>query len=113
MKMSGKKDFKRFDVWLVELNPTRGSEISKTCPAVIISPDSPNKFLNTVLVAQLTHTVKSYPTRLDCLFNNEKGQIATDQLRAVDKSRLTTRLGVIDKETAKKLCNLLVENFRY
>lgn len=111
--MSGKKSFKRFDVWLVELNPTRGSEISKTRPAVIISPDSPNKFLNTVLVAPLTHTVKSYPTRLDCLFNNEKGQIATDQIRAVDKSRLTKKLGVIDRKTAQRLCDLLVENFRY
>lgn len=111
--MSGKKDFKRFDVWLVELNPTRGSEISKTRPAVIISSDSPNKFLNTVLVAPLTHTVKSYPTRLDCLFNNEKGKVAIDQIRAVDKSRLTKKLGMIDKKTAERLCDLLVENFRY
>lgn len=111
--MSGKKSFKRFDVWLVELNSTRGSEVSKTRPAVIVSPDSPNKFLNTVLIAPLTHTVKSYPTRLDCLFNNEKGQIATDQIRAVDKSRLTKKLGVIDKETSKELCDLLIESFKY
>lgn len=111
--MSGKKGYKRFEVWLVELDPTRGSEISKTRPAVIISPDSPNKFLNTILIAPLTHTTKSYPTRLDCFFNNEKGQIATDQMRAVDKSRLTKKLGEINIKTAKSLCELLVRSFEY
>jgi mRNA interferase MazF len=111
--MNGKTVYKSFEVWLVESNPTRGSEISETRPAVIISPDSPNKFLNTVLIAPLTHTTKSYPTRLDYFFDNEKGQIATDQMRAVDKSRLTKKLGEIDTKTAKSLCSLLVENFKY
>lgn len=111
--MSGKNRYKRFDVWLVQLNPTQGSEISKTRPAVIISSNVTNMYLNTVLVAPLTHTKKSYPTHLNCIFREELGQIATDQMRAVDKSGLLKKIGSINKETAKSLCALLVDSFSY
>ncbi|WP_341226230.1 type II toxin-antitoxin system PemK/MazF family toxin [uncultured Arcticibacterium sp.] len=107
------KSYKRFDIWLVQLNPTKGSEIAKTRPCIIISPDIQNRYLNTITVALLTHTKKSYPTRLDCLFNKEPGQIVIDQIRAVDKLRLVKKLGKLDIATSKLLCELLIESFKY
>jgi mRNA interferase MazF len=104
---------KRFEVWLVELNPTKGSEISKTRPCVIISPNVQNKYLKTVTVAPLTPTRKNYPTRLDCKFKNEDGQIVVDQIRAVDKVRLLKKVGKLEIATSKALCNLLVTSFQY
>lgn len=83
----------RFEVWLVTLDPTRGSEIAKTRPCLVISPDSVNHALNTVIVAPLTSTRKPYPTRVDCQFDGREGQIALDQTRSVDKVRLMKRLG--------------------
>lgn len=103
----------RFDVWLVNLNPTLGSEISKTRPCVVISPNETNKFLNTVTIAALTSTQKAYPTRIDCVFEGKTGQIALDQIRSVDKIRLVKKLGVLDTSTAQSVCNTLQELFSY
>lgn len=101
----------RFDVWLVNLNPTLGSEISKTRPCVVISPNETNKFLNTVTIAALTSTQKAYPIRIDCVFEGKTGQIALDQIRSVDKIRLVKKLGVLDTSTAQSVCNTLQELF--
>lgn len=103
----------RFEVWLVSLDPTRGSEIAKTRPCVIISPDSVNRYLNTVMVAPLTSTRKPYPTRVDCQFDSHEGQVALDQSRSVDKSRLTKRLGQLDEGTNQKVCATLLAMFTY
>lgn len=87
----------RFEVWLVSLDPTRGSEIAKTRPCVIISPDSVNQYLNTVIVAPLTSTRKPYPTRVNCQFDGRDGQVALDQEGSVDKSRLVKKIGSLEK----------------
>ena len=104
---------KRFEVWIVQLNPTVGSEINKIRPCVVVSPDVANMFLNTVTVVPLTSTIRSYPTRVTCSFEGKQGQLAIDQIRSIDKVRLIKRIGEIDIKTSKLLCEVLIENFRY
>jgi mRNA interferase MazF len=104
---------KRFEIWLVSLDPVQGSEIAKTRPCVIISPDVLNRHLTTVLAAPLTSTIKNYPSRLNCSFAGKNGQIALDQIRAVDRSRLVKNMGLLDDTTAFQLCVLLTEMFEY
>ncbi len=104
----------RFEIWLVALDPTQGSEIAKTRPCLIISPDSANKYLNTVLVAPLTHTRKGFPTRVNCQFANQDGQVALDQMRAVDKtSRLLKKVGILDAFACEQVCKTLEEIFKF
>ncbi|AUD01207.1 type II toxin-antitoxin system PemK/MazF family toxin [Spirosoma pollinicola] len=103
----------RFDVWLVSLDPTKGSEIAKTRPCIVISPDSVNKYLNTVMVAPLTSTRKPYPTRVDCQFDNRDGQVTLDQARSVDKLRLIKKIGQLDEAINQKICATLVAMFSY
>ena len=100
---------KRFDVFLVNLDPTLGSEIKKTRPAVIISPDSMNlSRLKTVIIAPMTSTIKDdFPTRVMTLFKDKKGQIALDQLRAIDRSRIIQKLGVLEKESQMNVLTIL------
>ena len=104
---------KRFDIWMVSLNPVVGSEIKKTRPCVIVSPNEANQYLNTVTIVPLTSSLKAYPTRVALLFQNKQGEMAIDQIRSIDKSRLVGRLGHLDQKTARKLCDLLVQTFRY
>ncbi len=103
----------RFEVWLVSLDPTVGSEIAETRPCVVVSPDAANKFLRTVLVAPLTHTAKRYPTRVDSQFQQQPGQIALDQIRAVDTSRLVKKLGTLEESTGRAVCEVLREMFAW
>ena len=104
---------KRFEVWLVNLDPTIGSEIRKTRPVFVVSPDVANKHLHTIVIAPLTSTIKPYPTRVVCVFQKKHGQIALDQLRAVDKIRLVKRLGKMDEKTNRVVSELLIEFFKY
>lgn len=104
---------KRFEVWLVNLDPTIGSEIKKTRPALIISPDVTNKHLDTVVIAPLTSTIRPYPTRVVCEFQKKQGQIALDQLRAADKIRLVKKLGKMDEKVNLVVCDVLREFFRH
>jgi mRNA interferase MazF len=101
------KKYDQFDVWLVELEPTIGSEVNKKRPCVIISQQAMNNSLNTVLIAPLTHTQKSYPTRIYTNFKNEDGQVMLDQIRGVDKSRLKKLLGSLDAETGQDILKIL------
>ncbi|GAA4410109.1 type II toxin-antitoxin system PemK/MazF family toxin [Nibrella viscosa] len=103
----------RFEVWLVSLDPTQGSEIAKTRPCLIVSPDEINRRLNTVLVAPMTSTRKQYPTRVNCRFINQDGQVALDQTRAVDKSRLVKRVGTLETDVCQTVCQTLVAMFMY
>jgi mRNA interferase MazF len=100
---------KRFDVFLVNLDPTIGSEIKKTRPAVIISPDSMNlSRLKTVIIAPMTSTIKdNFPTRILLEFKDKKGQIALDQLRSIDRTRIVKKLGVIERKDQNKVLDLL------
>ena len=81
-------DLKQYRIVLVNLDPTIGSEIKKTRPCVIISPDEMNRYLQTIVIAPITSSSKSYPTRVDVLHNKTKGQIALDQIRPVDRRRI-------------------------
>ncbi len=102
---------RRFDVFMVTLDPTVGSEIKKMRPCTIVSPDEMNRHLRTVLVCPLTSTRKPYPFRVDCEFQGRAGQLATDQLRTVDRSRLVRHLGHLDPTTGDRLLNVLQEMF--
>ena len=101
----------RGEVWLVSLEPTVGSEIKKTRPCIVISPDEINKLLRTVIVAPLTSTIKNYPTRVTITFQERESSIALDQIRSVDKSRLLRKLGSLSKEESQMVSNILVTMF--
>jgi mRNA interferase MazF len=102
---------RRDEVWLVALDPSKGSEIKKTRPCVVISPDEMNGPLQTVLVAPMTTTQRGYPTRVSLIFRKKAGQIALDQMRAVDRLRLVRKLGAIPDKTAQEVSGVLVEMF--
>ena len=102
---------RRFEVFLVSLNPTIGSEIQKTRPCVVISPDEMNRYINTVIIAPMTSTLKPYPTRINTTFQSKKGQIVLDQIRTVDKIRIVKRLGSINEATRNNVFSALSELF--
>jgi mRNA interferase MazF len=102
---------KRFEVWLVRLDPTQGSEMSKTRPAVIVSPDVMNGRLHTVIVAPLTARGFRAPFRVVCQFGGVNGQVALDHLRALDKTRLLRQLGILDQASVKAMLQTLAEMF--
>jgi mRNA interferase MazF len=106
-------EVKRTEVWLVELNPTVGSEVKKTRPCMIVSPDEANKYLNTITIVPLTSTLKSYPTRVNCSFDGKEGQAAVDQVRAIDKLRLKKKLGMLEKRTVEQVFQALQDYFSF
>jgi mRNA interferase MazF len=101
---------KRFDVYLVSLDPTVGSEMKRSRPAVIVSPDEVNEHLGTVIIVPLT-TGRSFPFRPATRFRGTPGIAAIDQIRAVDRRRLTRRLGALDAQTSAVLLKALGELF--
>jgi mRNA interferase MazF len=101
----------RFDVYLVTLGPTLGSEIQKTRPCLVVSPDEMNHHIRTVIVAPMTTKGQPYPTRVPCRFKGKAGQIVLDQIRTVDKTRLVRRLGRLDPKTGMKVLALVAELF--
>ena len=101
----------RFDVCLVNLDPTIGYEIKKTHPCLIISPDEMNKHIRTVIVAPMTTAGREYPTRITASFKGKKGQIVLDQIRTVDKKRLVKVLGKIDDAASGRVLETLAEMF--
>ena len=102
---------KRFDVYLVNLDPTVGSEIQKTRPCVVISPDEMNRHIATVIVAPMTSKGRPYPSRVSCKFKGKTGQVVLDQIRTIDKIRLAKKVGKLDKQTQKTVLGILVEMF--
>ncbi len=103
----------RFDVYLINLDPTIGSEIQKTRPCLIISPDEMNRHIRTILVAPMTTAGKDYPTRVTCKFKKKKGQIVLDQIRTIDKTRLIKKLGTINPGTQLEVISLLQRLFAF
>ena len=103
----------RFDVYLINLDPTIGSEIQKTRPCFIISPDEMNRHIRTVIVSPMTTAGKDYPTRIKCKFKKKKGQIVLDQIRTIDKTRLIKKLGKIDPETQIEIISVLQRLFAF
>ena len=106
-----RRNIQRFEIHLTNLDPTIGSEIRKTRPCVIISPDEMNRHLNTAIIAPLSSARRHYPSRIDVSFQGRKGQIVLDQIRTVDQSRLITRLGVLTESQARLLASKLGEMF--
>lgn len=102
---------KRFDVYLINLDPTIGREIKKTRPCVVISPDEMNLYIKTVIIAPMTTKGKNYPTRIACKLQGKQGQIVLDQIRTVDKVRLVKRVGQIDSKTKTEVLAKLQEMF--
>jgi len=104
---------KRFDVYLISLDPTIGSEIQKTRPCLVISPDEMNRHIRTVIVAPMTSTKKEYPTRVTCKFRKKQGQIVLDQIRTLDKSRLIKKLSTIDSKAQLEVISTLQRLFAF
>jgi len=102
---------RRDEVWLVSLDPTEGSEIRKTRPALVISPNEMNEYLRTAIIAPLTTTERPYPTRVSITFQNQRGQVALDQIRAIDRLRLVRKLGAAPAKAAQAVSLVLVEMF--
>lgn len=105
------KYVKQFEVYIVDLGQTIGSEIKKARPSVIISPNAMNRHLDTILICPLTHSIKKYPTRVKSEFQQERGEVVLDQLRAVDKNRLVKKIGMMDEKTAGRIKKALVRMF--
>jgi mRNA interferase MazF len=101
----------RFEVYLVNLDPTVGSEIKKTRPSLVISPNEMNRHVRTVIVAPMTTQGADYPTRVACRFQGKQGQIVLDQIRTVDRVRLVKRLGRLNRSTAARVLEVLQELF--
>jgi len=103
----------RFDVYLINLDPTIGSEIQKTRPCLVISPDEMNRNIRTVIIAPMTSAQKDYPTWVTCTFRKKQGKIVLDQIRTVDKERLIKKLGTIDPKAQLDTISILQRLFAY
>lgn len=99
----------QYAIVLVNLDPTLGSEIQKTRPCVVVSPDEMNKYLNTIIIAPMTSSLKEYPTRVAVNHNSKKGMIALDQIRTVDKKRILKVLGKLNKTEIQSTKEVLKE----
>ena len=102
---------RRFDIFLVSLDPTVGTEIRKTRPCLIVSPDEMNRHIRTVIIAPMTTRGRPYPTRVSCRFRGKAGQVVLDQIRTVDKARLARKRGRLDAETGVRVLTVLGEMF--
>ena len=99
------------EVWLMSLEHTQGSEIQKTRACLVVSPDEINRHLRTVIIAPMTTSERPYPTRVTVTFQSKRGQVALDQIRAVDRQRLVRKLGSVSAKTAQAVSGVLVEMF--
>jgi mRNA interferase MazF len=102
---------KQYEVYWISLDPTQGSEIAKTRPCVVVSPNELNQHLRTVIVAPITSTIKEYPWRVKCQLNEKQGSIATDQVRAVDKVRLGKKVSQLNRFEIESLKKVLGQLF--
>ncbi|MEX1183610.1 MAG: type II toxin-antitoxin system PemK/MazF family toxin [Gemmatimonadota bacterium] len=102
---------RRFDVYLVNLDPTVGSKIRKTRPCVVISPDEMNRHIRTVIIAPMTTKARPYPTRVECRFDGRNGHVVLDQIRTVDRARLVRRLGRLSDSALENVLARLAEMF--
>src|SRR4051812_760772 len=102
----------RFEVYLVNLDPTIGREIKKARPCLVVSPNEMNHNLRTVIVAPMTTKGQQYPMRVPCRFKGKTGQVVLDQIRTVDRARLIKRLGRIDAATASAVLSVFQEMFQ-
>ena len=104
-------EVRRFDVFLISLDPTQGHEIKKTRPCVVISPNEMNDHISTVIVAPMTSKGRAYPSRVPCTFDGVQGQVVLDQIRTVDKVRLIKKLGSLNSLIQAELLGVLSQLF--
>ena len=104
-------DTNRFDILLVSLDPSQGSEIKKTRPCVVVSPNEMNKYIRTIIIAPMTSKIRNYPTRVPITFENKEGSVVLDQIRTIDKSRIIRNLGTLDTQTATLVLEALNKIF--
>jgi mRNA interferase MazF len=104
-------ELNQYAIVLVNLDPTIGSEINKTRPCVIISPDEMNKYLQTIVIAPMTSSSKTYPTRVEVKHNKTKGWIVLDQIRTVDRQRITKIFGTLNEKEISKVKSVIFETF--
>jgi mRNA interferase MazF len=109
--MALQSPIRRFDIYLINLDPTVDAEIRKTRPCLVVSPDEMHRHLRTIIIAPMTSAVRGYPTRVSIQFRRRHGEVALDQLRAVDQERLIRRLGAADRGTAARVAATLTEMF--
>ncbi len=102
-------ELNQYRIVLVNLDPTIGSEIKKTRPCVIISPNEMNKYLRTIIIAPMTSNLKKYPTRVSVKHNGKKGMIAIDQIRTIDKKRIIKVFDKLTNSEIKKCKDILKE----
>jgi len=100
---------KQYEIYFVNLDPTVGAEVKKTRPAVVISPDEMNRYLRTVIIAPITSSIKNYPSRVSIMLQNRQGQIMLDQIRAIDKTRLTRKVGKLNPAKTAEVKNIIRE----
>ncbi len=91
------KDIQQYEVYWISLDPTQGSEMTKTRPCVVVSPDEMNQFLRTVIIIPITSTVKIYPWRVQCVISDRHGSVATDQIKVVDRFRIGSKIGKLSQ----------------
>ena len=101
----------QYQIILVNLDPTIGSEIKKTRPCVVISPNEMNRYLQTIVIAQMTTSSKNYPTRVEIKHENKIGWIVLDQIRTIDKQRIIKDLGKLSKPEIKEVKAILKETY--
>jgi mRNA interferase MazF len=104
-------DLKQYQIVLVNLDPTIGSEMKKTRPCVVISPNEMNKYLQTIVVAPMTSSSKTYPTRVEINHDSKKGWIVLDQIRTVDRKRIIKSLGILTEKETSKVKSILRETY--
>jgi mRNA interferase MazF len=104
-------DLKQYNIILVNLDPTIGSEIKKTRPCVIISPDEMNKYLQTIVIAPMTSSSRSYPTRVQVKHNKTKGWVVLDQIRTIDKQRIIKVLGTLTEKEIYSIKSIIHETY--
>ena len=102
-------EIKQYNIVLVNLDPTIGSEIKKTRPCVVISPDEMNKYLQTIIIAPMTSQTKNYPTRIEVKHQNKKGWIVVDQIRTIDKQRIIKKLDILSEKEILLVKNVIKE----
>lgn len=101
----------QYEIILVNLDPTIGSEIKKTRPCVVLSPNEMNKYLQTIVIAPITSTSKSYPTRVEIKGKSTKGWAVIDQIRTIDRVRVTKSFGMLDEKEIMEIKNVMKETF--
>jgi mRNA interferase MazF len=104
-------EINQYDIVLVNLDPTMGSEMKKTRPCLVLSPNEMNKYLQTIVVAPMTTSSKSYPTRVEIKHNQTKGWIAIDQIRTIDRARIVKRYETLTTKEVVKVKNVIKETF--